>query len=57
MSHSNSQHIQAAAGPAKGSRNEEVQDGGNVQTVRMMETNLEIVPGEKLCVTVRCQAK
>ncbi|KAA0718491.1 RNA helicase [Triplophysa tibetana] len=51
------QHIQATAGPTQGSRDGEIEDGEDVQTVRVLERNLEIVPGGKLCVTVRCQAR
>lgn len=57
VSYSKPQHIQAAVGPAQGSRDGEVENGEDVQTVRVMERNFEIVPGEKLCVTVRCQAR
>nr|XP_055057100.1 RNA helicase Mov10l1 isoform X3 [Misgurnus anguillicaudatus] len=60
-------NIKAADGPsgfypAEGSRDAEVEDGkdlGSLQTkaVRMLESDLEIVPGEKMSVTVSCQAK
>ncbi|XP_065129006.1 RNA helicase Mov10l1 [Paramisgurnus dabryanus] len=60
-------NIKAADGPsgfypAEGSRDVEVEDGkdlGSLQTeaVRMLASDLEIVPGEKMSVTVSCQAK